>query len=45
MPSLSEAVTEAAQLFTGQLLQPAAARYDECRRVRPRRRTDPICAG
>jgi FAD/FMN-containing dehydrogenase len=33
MSSLAEAIVLAAQSFTGQLLQPTDARYDECRRV------------
>src|SRR5215208_2760463 len=33
MPSLAEAIVLAAQSFTGQLLQPADARYEESRRV------------
>src|SRR5436189_6060162 len=33
MPSLAEAIGQTAQSFTGQLLQPADARYDECRRI------------
>ena len=33
MPSLAEAIAQAAETFTGQLLQPADVQYDECRRV------------
>ena len=33
MSSLAEAIGQAAPSFTGQLLQPADARYDDCRRV------------